>query len=229
VLAAVQPTLELGAGRVANPIGVASVGNPEHSTVGRVLLDLSGVLVVAAVASLVVRFRRSRGEERLQLKWFTYACALLPLVVLDDQLPDAAGNLLFAVIVPLLPVAAGVAILRYRLYEIDRLINRTLVYGLVTVLLAGGELSGGVAEDPPSWTVAGATLAVAALFQPARRRIQQVVDRRFDRRRYDAARTVDAFSGRLREELDLDALAAELLAVVEQTVQPASASLWLRP
>jgi hypothetical protein len=108
--------------------------------------------------------------------------------VLDDQLPDAAGNLLFAVIVSLLPVAAGVAILRYRLYEIDRLINR-----------------------------------------PARRRIQQVVDRRFDRRRYDAARTVDAFSGRLREELDLDALAAELLAVVEQTVQPASASLWLRP
>jgi hypothetical protein len=188
VLAAVQPTLELGAGRVANPIGVASVGNPEHSTIGRVLLDLSGVLVVAAVASLVVRFRRSRGEERLQLKWFTYACALLPLVVLDDQLPDAAGNLLFAVIVSLLPVAAGVAILRYRLYEIDRLINR-----------------------------------------PARRRIQQVVDRRFDRRRYDAARTVDAFSGRLREELDLDALAAELLAVVEQTVQPASASLWLRP
>jgi hypothetical protein len=229
VLAAVQPTLELGAGRVANPIGVASVGNPEHSTVGRVLLDLSGVLVVAAVASLVVRFRRSRGGERLQLKWFTYACALLPLVVLDDQLPDAAGNLLFAVIVSLLPVAAGVAILRYRLYEIDRLINRTLVYGLVTVLLAGGELSGGVAEDPPSWTVAGATLAVAALFQPARRRIQQMVDRRFDRRRYDAARTVDAFSGRLREELDLDALAAELLAVVEQTVQPASASLWLRP
>jgi hypothetical protein len=131
-----------------------------------------------------------------------------------------------------------VAILRYRLYEIDRLINRTLVYGLVTVLLAGvyaglvlagGELSGGAAEDPPSWAVAGATLAVAAMFQPARRRIQQVVDRRFDRRRYDAARPVDAFSGRLREELDLDALAAELLAVVEQTVQPTSASLWLRP
>jgi hypothetical protein len=131
-----------------------------------------------------------------------------------------------------------VAILRYRLYEIDRLINRTLVYGLLSALLAGiyaalvlagGLLSGGLGGQPPSWAVAGATLAVAALFQAARRRIQQVVDRRFDRRRYDAARTVDAFSGRLREELDLDALAAELLAVVERTVQPTAASLWLRP
>jgi hypothetical protein len=238
VLAAVQPTLELGAGRVANPIGVAAVGDPEQSMAGQLLVDLIGVLVVAAVASLVVRFRRSRGEERLQLKWFTYACALLPLVVLSDQLPDALGNLLFAAVVSCLPVAAGVAILRYRLYEIDRLINRTLVYGLLSALLAGiyaalvlagGLLSGGLGGQPPSWAVAAATLAVAALFQPARRRIQQVVDRRFDRRRYDAAQTVDAFSGRLREELDLDALAAELLAVVEQTVQPTRASLWLRP
>jgi len=127
VLAAVQPTLELGTGRVANPIGVAAVGDPEQSMAGQLLVDLIGVLVVAAVASLVVRFRRSRGEERLQLKWFTYACALLPLVVLSDQLPDALGNLLFAAVVSCLPVAAGVAILRYRLYEIDRLINRTLV------------------------------------------------------------------------------------------------------
>jgi hypothetical protein len=238
VLAAVQPTLELGTGRVANPIGVAAVGDPEQSMAGQLLVDLIGVLVVAAVASLVVRFRRSRGEERLQLKWFTYACALLPLVVLSDQLPDALGNLLFAAVVSCLPVAAGVAILRYRLYEIDRLINRTLVYGLLSALLAGiyaalvlagGLLSGGLGGQPPSWAVAAATLAVAALFQPARRRIQQVVDRRFDRRRYDAAQTVDAFSGRLREELDLDALAAELLAVVEQTVQPTRASLWLRP
>jgi hypothetical protein len=136
VLAAVQPTLELGAGRVANPIGVAAVGNPEDNVPGLVLLDLIGVLVVAAVVSLVVRFRRSRGDERLQLKWFTYACALLPLLVLGDRLPDPLANLLFAVVVSFLPVAAGVAVLRYRLYEIDRLINRTVVYGLVTVLLA---------------------------------------------------------------------------------------------
>jgi hypothetical protein len=234
VLAAVQPTLELGAGRVANPIGVAAVGNPEQSTAGTVLVDLIGVLVVAAVASLVVRFRRSRGEERLQLKWFTYACALLPLVVLSDQLPDALSNLLFAVVVSCLPVAAGVAILRYRLYEIDRLINRTLVYGLLTVLLGLGYAAvvlglGRLLPQGSSLAVAAATLAVAAVFQPARRRIQQAVDRRFNRRRYDAARTIEAFSGRLRQQLDLDTLSAELLAVVDQTVQPTAAGLWLRP
>jgi hypothetical protein len=238
-LAALQQTIELAPGRmVANPFGLAGVENPEDSRLGAVLFPLLGPLVLAAFASLVVRFRRSRGDERQQLKWITFAAALLPLTFAGDLLPDTAGNLLFAVVVSFLPVAAGVAILRYRLYEIDRLINRTLVYGLVSALLAGvyaalvlvgGELSGGVADDPPSWAVAGATLAVAALFQPARRRIQQVVDRRFDRRRYDAARTVGAFSGRLREELDLDALAAELLAVVERTVQPTAASLWLRP
>jgi hypothetical protein len=136
-----------------------------------------------------------------------------------------------------LPAAAGIAILRYRLYDIDRLINRTLVYGLLTALLAGvyaglvlvlGQLFGGVGKDPPSWVVAGATLAVAALFQPTRRRIQAVVDRRFNRRKYDAAKTVEAFSVRLRDEVDLDALAAELLAVVDQTMQPTTASLWLR-
>jgi hypothetical protein len=238
-LAALQQTIELAPGRmVANPFGLAGVENPEDSWLGAVLFPLLGPLVLAAFASLVVRFRRSRGDERQQLKWITFAAALLPLTFAGDLLPDTAGNLLFAVVVSFLPVAAGVAILRYRLYEIDRLINRTLVYGLLSALLAGiyaalvlvgGLLSGGLRGQPPPWAVAGATLAVAALFQPARRRIQQVVDRRFDRRRYDAARTVDAFSGRLREELDLDALAAELLAVVERTVQPTAASLWLRP
>ena len=146
--------------------------------------------------------------------------------------------MLFAVGITFPPVAAGIAILRYRLYEIDRLINRTLVYGLVTVLLAGvyaglvlvlGELSGGLAGGTPSWVVAGATLAVAALFQPARRRVQAVVDRRFNRRRYDAARTVEGFAVRLRDQVDLDSLSAELLAVVVRTVQPTRASLWLRP
>ena len=234
-LAAVQPTIELDDGHVVdNPIGVAGVGDPEESLLSVAL----GLLVLAAVASLVVRFRRSRGEERLQLKWFTYAGALLPLVLLGDFLPAAVGNVLFAVGISLLPVAAGIAILRYRLYEIDRLINRTLVYGLLTVLLAGvyaslvlvlGELSGGLAGGTPSWVVAGATLAVAALFQPARRRVQAVVDRRFNRRRYDAARTVEGFAVRLRDQVDLDSLSAELLAVVVRTVQPTRASLWLRP
>jgi hypothetical protein len=234
-LTAVQPTIDLGGGRhVDNPIGTAAVTNPIWNRIE----DLLGVLAVAAVASLIVRFRRSRGDERLQLKWFTYAAALLPLVFLGDLLPTTAGNLLFAAVVAFLPVAAGVAILRYRLYEIDRLINRTLVYGLLTALLAavyaglvlvGGQLFGGLGGQPPSWAVAGATLAVAALFQPARRRIQEAVDRRFNRRRYDAARTIEAFSARLRHHVDLDSLSTELLAVVDQTVQPTRASLWLRP
>jgi hypothetical protein len=150
----------------------------------------------------------------------------------------AVYDVLFGLTIAFIPVASGIAILRYRLYDIDRLINRTLVYGLLTTILglgyAGavlilGEVFGGVAGNPSTWVVAGATLAVAALFQPARRRIQAIVDRRFNRRKYDAARTVEAFSVRLRDEVDLDALTAELLAVVNQTIQPTRASLWLRP
>ena len=138
----------------------------------------------------------------------------------------------------LLLAGLGIGIFRYRLWDIDRLINRTLVYGLLTAILGAvyaglvlvlGQLFGGIGTEPPSWAVAGATLAVAALFQPARRRIQQAVDRRFNRRKYDAAKTIEAFSVRLRDQVDLDALSAELLAVVDQTMQPASASLWLRP
>jgi len=234
-LAAVQPTIELDDGHVVdNPIGVAGVVDSEASVLNLVL----GLLVVAAVLSLVVRFRRSRGDERLQLKWFTYACAALPVLLLGGLLPDAVGNVLFAVGITFPPVAVGIAILRYRLYEIDRLIDRTLVYGLLTALLAGvyaglvlllGRLFGELGGRPPSWAVAGATLAVAALFQPARRRIQAAVDRRFNRRRYDAARTVEAFSARLRDQVDLATLSSELLAVVDQTMQPTRASLWLRP
>jgi hypothetical protein len=239
VLGALGPELDLDRDHaIANPIGVAWAENSEESTVVPTLSVLLVVSGLAAAGSLVLRFRRSRGEERQQLKWFTYAVALLPLFVLADFLPGSGGSLLSAVPLVLLPVAVGVAILRYRLYDIDRLINRTLVYGLLTALLAGvyvgtvlvlGQVFGGVGKDPPSWAVAAATLAVAALFQPARRRIQAVVDRRFNRRKYDAVRTVEAFSVRMRDEVDLDALSAELLAVVEQTIQPTRASLWLRP
>jgi hypothetical protein len=133
--------------------------------------------------------------------------------------------------------AIAMAILKYRLYDIDRLISRTLTYGLLTAILGFGyvgavlvlgQVSGAVGRGTPSWAVASATLLVAAMFQSARRRIQQAVDRRFNRRKYDVAQTVAAFSARLRDELDLGALSAELLAVVDQTMQPTLASLWLR-
>jgi hypothetical protein len=135
--------------------------------------------------------------------------------------------------VALLPLATGAAILRYRLYDLDRIISRTLAYGVLTVLLGGGYagvvlgLGQLLGRDSPL-VVAAATLTVAAAFQPARRRIQRAVDRRFNRRRYDAAQTIQAFSARLRQQLDLDTLTGELLRVVEQTMQPTQASLWLR-
>jgi hypothetical protein len=152
-------------------------------------------------------------------------------------LGDTAGELVVAVIVSALPVAIGIAVLRYRLYDLDRLVNRTVVYGLLTVLLAG-VYAGLVftlsqllnpADQQSALAVAASTLVVAALFQPARRRIQGLVDRRFNRRRYDAARTVAAFSTRLRDQIELDTLSTELLAVVDETVQPVQVSLWLRP
>jgi hypothetical protein len=201
--------------------------------------------LLAAGASLVVRLRRARGEQRQQLKWLAYAAALAATTQAANLVSFLLwgirpGVLVAAYICALaaMPVAAGVAILRYRLYDIDRIINRTLVYGLLTAVLAGvyaavvlilGQLFGGIGAGPPSWIVAAATLAVATVFQPARRRVQAAVDRRFNRRKYDAARTVEAFSVRLRDELDLDALSAEVLAVVDQTMQPTRSWLWLRP
>jgi MFS family permease len=205
-------------------------------------LLLTAVLLAAAVSSLL-RLRRARGQARQQLKWFAYATAFLPvgfglLIFGRSVTTDWIGGALVAVGSVGMPVAVAMAIFKYRLYEIDRIINRTLVYGALTILLGGvyagivlavGQLFGGLGATTPTWAVAGATLAVAALFQPARRRIQQAVDRRFDRRRYDAAKTIQAFSVRLRDQIDLDTLSAELLAVVNQTMQPTQASLWLRP
>ena len=240
-LTALAPTLDLGEGtKLRNPIGLAWIPIPEQSALGPVLLGLVLVCTGAAVVSLVLRFRRSQGVERQQLKWFTYAGVLLfAWSAVDLVLPDVAPfTAFFGLTIALVPVAAGIAVLRYRLYDIDRLINRTLVYGLLTALLAGvyagavlvlGQVFGGFRAEPPTWAIAGVTLAVAALFQPARRRIQQVVDRRFNRRNYDAAKTIEAFSARLRDEVDLDALSAELLAVTNLTMQRTAASLWLRP
>jgi hypothetical protein len=199
-----------------------------------------GILVGAG--SLVVRFRRARGTERQQLRWVVLAAALTGVGMLASVVLVAAGNQVLvgwvgAVCVAFLPLAIGAAILRYRLFDLDRIISRTLAYGLLTVVLGLCYVAGslvfvlvaGAGTNPPSWLVAAATLAAAAVFRPARRRIQAVVDRRFNRRRYDAAQAIAAFSTRLRDEVDLDALEVELLAVVDQTVQPAKAFLWLRP
>jgi hypothetical protein len=241
VLAALGPSLTVGYEErvIPNPIGITGMPDPEQGTVGAVQISLVLLSAVAGCISLVIRFRRAQGEERQQLKWFAYAAVLMVVCVLVLVVVVPAGsNLGAGLVIALLPVAAGIAILRYRLYDIDRLINRTLVYGLLTALLAGvyasvvlvlGQVFGGVRKDPPSWVVAGATLAVAALFQPARSRIQAVVDRRFNRRKYNATKTVEAFSLRLRDEVDLDTLSAELLAVANQTMQPTTASLWLQP
>jgi hypothetical protein len=241
ILSALQPTLQNEDHPVRNPIGLAGVPDPEEGALGAILFGLLLLCSAAAVTSVALRFRRSQGVERQQLKWFTYAATLLILfLLLSDYLIPQSGvvEVLYGFVVALVPIAAGVAILRYRLYDIDRLINRTLVYGLLTALLGAvyaaavlvlGQLFGGVGGNPPSWAVAGATLAVAALFQPARSRTQAVVDRRFNRRKDDAAKTIQAFSTRLRDQIDLDTLSAELLAVVDQTMEPTRVSLWLRP
>jgi hypothetical protein len=227
-----------------NPLGIRSA-EALSDWLDPLLPMALGLLALLSAASMIVRFRRSRGEERQQLKWFTYGAALAAVIYacfiateLHERLPPVVSLLVTTPALVAVPGAIGVAVLRYRLYDIDRIINRTLVYGLLTTLLAGiyvgavlvlGQLFGGISEEPPSWAVAGATLVVAALFQPARRRIQAVVDRRFNRRKYDLARTIDGFGAQLRDEVDLDTLSAQLLAVVDQTLEPTKASLWLRP
>jgi hypothetical protein len=203
-------------------------------------LAITLLSVVLGGASLVVRFRRARGEERQQLRWVASAAVVaaagIPVAMAGIAI-DSATVVGVAVLgsAVLLCLAIAAAILRYRLYDLDRIISRTVAYGLLTLLLGGGYavvvlvLGQLLGRRSPSLVVAGATLVVAAVFQPARRRVQHVVDRRFNRRRYNAARTIAAFSARLRDEVDLDTLTAELLTVVDQTMQPTKASLWLRP
>ncbi|HEV3497450.1 MAG TPA: hypothetical protein VHA34_13975, partial [Actinomycetes bacterium] len=199
-------------------------------------LELLGLLIGAG--SLVVRFRRARRTERLQLRWLALAGSCASVLLLVGLVAGILGRdpvvlVSLALCLALLPLATGAAILRYRLYDLDRIVSRTVAYGLLTLLLVGGYAVvvlglGQLLGRDSSLVVAGATLAVAAAFQPARRRIQQVVDRRFNRR-HDAARIIEAFGARLRDQVDLDSLTAELLAVTHQTMQPAQAHLWLRP
>jgi MFS family permease len=201
--------------------------------------------ILASVASLILRWRRAIGVEREQLKWVGAAALLLGLDLIAvillatfGAIPESGGVtfVLLALGIALLPVAVGIAILRYHLYEIDLLINQTLVYGVTTAAIAAAFFGGIVALQAilrPFTTgselaVAVSTLLSFALFQPIRRRVQDAVDRRFYRSRYDAARTLDAFAIRLRDEVDLDAVRRDLIDAVERAVQPAHASVWLR-
>jgi hypothetical protein len=186
----------------------------------------------AALVCVVLRFRASRGVERQQLRWVA-AGAAVTVVGLTVPLGGLRGAWLDPLLLLCVPLAVAVAVLRYHLWDLDRLVSRTVTYAVVTALLVVPYLvvvpaASGLLQGSGSLAVAAATLAVAALFSPVRRRVQDLVDRRFNRRRYDAARTVEGFAARLRDQVDLDALHGELLAVVGQTMQPTTASLWLR-
>jgi hypothetical protein len=219
-----------------NPVGIGAL----HSLFGAVD-ELGTMLLVVFLAcsgtSAVVRFRRSRGDERQQLKWLTYGIGIwvvwvpLSLVSAGD-----VGDMAFALAIAVLPASTAIAMFKYHLYDVDRVISRTLVYGALTVILgaayAGLVLAGQAVFSSfaggSNLAIAASTLVVAALFLPLRARLQIVVDRRFYRSRYDAQRTLESFGARLRQELDLVALCGELSSVVEETMQPAHVSLWLR-
>ena len=195
-----------------------------------------GLLALSAV-SLLLRLRRATGVERQQLKWFVYAVALFALVFPPSVLLFGDGRLIL-ILLPLVPAAAGIAILRYRLFDIDLIINRTLVYGVLSislVLLYFGGVAGLqrlftlLVGEGNQFAVIVSTLAIAALFNPLRHRIQDVIDRRFYRKKYDAARTLERFGTKLRDETDLGALSGDILAVVWETMQPEHVSLWLKP
>jgi hypothetical protein len=238
-------TVQQGVG-FTNPMGIQALDHPAWKAVVQGALVIAVATLAAVALAPLLRFRRVDPVQRQQLKWFAFVVGICAVSVLVALAVGGALPILEPVFVYLpvagvvvgLPAAVGVAILRYRLYDIDRLINRAVVYATLTAVLglgyagavlALGQLFGGVGERTPSWAVAGATLAVAALFRPARRRIQQVVDRRFNRRKYNTATTIQAYSVRLRDQIDLDTLSTELLAVVNQTMEPTRVSFWLRP
>jgi hypothetical protein len=203
------------------------------------------VSFVASVFSVFVRWRSAEGRERQQLKWFAYGAAVFTGIFFFLQVAgdNTSGWTIFVLIVTglmVIPVSVGIAIMRYRLYDIDVLINRTLVYGLLTAMLLGVYFGGVTAtqalfraltgqEQLPQYAVVASTLVIAALFNPLRRRIQSFIDRSFYRRKYDAAKTLEGFSIKLRDETDPEALRGDLVGVVRETMQPAHASLWLRP
>ena len=229
---------------VTNPFGIEALAGVRDLLEFAAFLLMLGAVLASAV-SLVVRFRRARLLERQQIKWFAYAGAFLaavfvagPTVLWSPAMPGWVWFCAFFLAVAGMPISAGTAILRYRLYDIDIIINRTLVYGSLTAMLIALYFGGIVllqtafvafTGERSTLAVVASTLAIAALFNPLRRRIQSLVDRRFYRSKYDARRTLEAFSLRLRDETDLQTLNDELMGVITETMQPAHVSLWLRP
>ena len=219
---------------VENPFGLAGTAGAAARLVTSVGLFLYAVSLPAALLCLVLRLRAARGTERQQLRWVAAGATVAVLLLVPIPGLSALPALSTLLGVLSVPASVAVAVLRYRLWDLDRLVSRTVTYALLTGLLALPYLlilpaTSRLAAGSGSLAVAAATLAAAALFQPLRRRVQQLVDRRFNRRRYDAGRAVEGFATRLREQVDLQALSAELLAVVDQTVEPSRSSLWLRP
>jgi hypothetical protein len=238
---------------VRNPLALEGTP-PWVATAGIVILLMLPLCMVASALSLVLRYRRSRGEEREQIKWIAFAASVVGLLYLITMVSSltysgpwgAAGTPLWlgllqqAALVSFtaVPIAVGFAVLKYRLYDIDIIINRALVYGSLTLTLVALYFGGIVVLQRIFVTLTGqqstlavvaSTLLIAALFTPLRRRIQAFIDRRFYRRKYDARKTLEAFSAKLRDETDLKALNSELVGVVRETMQPAHVSLWLRP
>ena len=238
-LAAFRERIEFPGFSIDNPVGISGIEDPEKSRLGAVLFGFFLVFLVLALASVVVRYLRSGGVQRQQNKWLMLATALSILMVFFEEITriEVDTEVPFAVAIALFPVAIAVAIFRYRLYDIDVIINRALVYVTLTATLALVYFGSVVllqrtfaflTGEGSQLTVVVSTLMIAALFVPLRRRIQSFIDRRFYRRKYDAVKTLEAFSKKLRDETDLEALNAELLTVIRETMQPEHVSLWLR-
>jgi hypothetical protein len=239
-LSAFRERIEIPGISMDNPVGIPGIENPEKSRLGTALLGLFVVFLVAALASVVVRYLRSGDVQRQQIKWLLLATALSAFMVFFEEITgiEVDTEVPFALSIALFPAAIAIAIFRYRLYDIDVIINRALVYGSLTAMLAlvyvGGvvglqyafrTLTGGESQ----LAVVASTLAIAGLFVPLRRLVQAFIDRRFYRRKYDAAKTLEAFGARLRDETNLESLSNDLVNVVRHTVQPEHVSFWLAP
>ena len=253
ILVGLAPGTLQNLGGIRNPFGLE--GYPWVETAGYLVLPLLPLCMLASVLSLVMRYRRSRGEERQQVKWIAFAASFVGLLYLIAMVcafifPSGAwfqaGSplwldlLAYAAVASftMVPIAIGFAVLRYRLYDIDVVINRTLVYGSLTISLVlvyvGSVVSlqyvfRAVSGGESQLAIVASTLVIATLFNPLRRRIQNLIDRRFYRRKYDARKTLETFAGKLRDETDLQALNGELVRVVRETMQPEHVSLWLKP